>query len=500
MKKLLKSFLVVVVAVCVAMPLVVCKKKVSPTTANTDNIKTVAGVNTNGGMTVVNGEYLYFINGSKTNDGTSSKDNTRGAICRVKYNTETGETSGDMEVVVDELAGFANGSISIFGDYLYYTTPCSDKNSSATVLYNKTVFKRYDLVNEKSYTIYTTELNSSSESIKFAYYVVGDSLNLVVYEQSNATIKSFKIGEDVTLNYEITEVVDCVLSETNGKLNSSDVTVDANSFVFYSIAPGTGEYPNSGYKVYKTSPVTNNSVKISEGKEISFVTIRAGKLVYSYDEKVFASEITSGAQTISTEFTSCISYKIYENAIYLENYKLIKGEGSSKLVKSNGDIVMLVIEEDVPSFSLLYRAASSNEPIVEQVANLGDDEYKDFEFAGFGLVEEIITEKDETNNIEEEKGTFLNVFFKNSSKLYKLAIAEVSEDNSDELSVCKYASKFQITGSTLSTTNGILTPEAIGNYLFILVQDSDKNNYLTKIDLSNRDPNTEETDLFQIKE
>lgn len=502
MKKFLKSFLVVVVAVCVAMPLVACKKKVSPTTANTDNIKTVAGVNTNGGMTVVNGEYLYFINGSKTNDGTSAKDNTRGAICRVKYNTETGETSGDMEVVVDELAGFSNGSISIFGDYLYYTTPCSDKNSSATVLYNKTVFKRYDLVNKKSYTIYTTELNDEDESLKFAYYVVGDSLNLVVYEKSNYTIKSFSIGDKIKTNYEITDVVDCVLSENNGKLNSSDVTVDANLFVFYSLAPETGEYPNSGYKVYKTSPVTNNSVKISEGESLTLTAIRAGKLICSLDSEVYVNSIVSGKQTLEFTNLNCISREVYENAIYLENYKLDDSGSNAKLVKSNGDIVVLAfVDEEEPYFSLIQWTSNNGTPVEKYIAVSSiEDEIEDFEFIGIGLVEEVITEKDEDKDIEEEKGTFLCVFFKNDSVLYKLHIAKVSASNSSELDVEEFSEKTKLTTSTLSSTDGILLPEAIGNYLFILGQDDDKNNYLLKVDLSIVKDSSEKSDFFQIKE
>ena len=116
MKKFLKSCLAILAIVCVSFSFVGCKKKVSDTTTNVDNVKLSGGVTTNGGMTVVYGDYLYFINGSKDNDGTSPKDNKRGAICRVKFDMTTGETTGDMEVVIDELAGFSNASLNIFGE------------------------------------------------------------------------------------------------------------------------------------------------------------------------------------------------------------------------------------------------------------------------------------------------------------------------------------------------------------------------------------------------
>ena len=102
MKKIFKSCFLVLVAVCVSFSFVGCKKKVSPTTTNTDNIKSSNGVTTNGGMTVVSGDYMYFINGTKTNDGTSQKKNTKSAICRVKYNKGT-INKDTYEIVVDDL-------------------------------------------------------------------------------------------------------------------------------------------------------------------------------------------------------------------------------------------------------------------------------------------------------------------------------------------------------------------------------------------------------------
>ena len=60
---------------------------------------------------------------------------------------------------------------------------------------------RYDLVNKKSHEIYTTQQNNKDETISYAYYVVGESLNLVVYETKNATITSLKIDDKITTNY-----------------------------------------------------------------------------------------------------------------------------------------------------------------------------------------------------------------------------------------------------------------------------------------------------------
>lgn len=501
MKKILKSCLLMLVAVCVSFSFVGCKKKVSPTTTDTGSIKLSNGVTTNGGMTVVRGEYMYFINGTKANDGKSQDDNTRSAICRVKYDIATGKTSGDMEVVVDELVGFSDGSLYIFGDYLYYTTPSDGENSNGDVLYNKTVFKRYDLVNEKSYTIYTTELNSSSEVMNYAYYIVGDSLNLLVFEKSNATIKSFKIDKKVVENYTISEVTGCLFSENTGKVTTG-AAVDANSYVFYTKTPATNEEVQTGNKVYKTSPVKDNGVLISEGREISLLTIRAGKLIYSVGEFIYADTITSGKDTLKVDNTNCISRATLENAIYIENYSLKEVSGKKHLVKTPGSISILTMTKatDTASYIDIFEWTSTSNGPEDNSAQIGFmSSATDFNFIGLVELEEVVTEDDEkTTDVNEEvKRKVLYAFFMESSLVYKIEIAEVKDENT---MVVSSSERIKLSTSKVSKNDGLLVGEIVGNYMFILSEDKDKNVYLVKIDVTPTKNATKEADKFALEE
>ena len=153
--KNLKRFLSVVIAFVCVFTFTGCKPKVSATT--TDMSKTIYNEQmTNGGVTIVHDGYLYFINGTKENNGTSAKKNVKSAVCRVKIDEEGVIDEETYEVVVDNLVGFNNGSIAIFGDYLYFATPNDEVNYQDVVLYYQTNFMRYDLVNKKSYLLYTT--------------------------------------------------------------------------------------------------------------------------------------------------------------------------------------------------------------------------------------------------------------------------------------------------------------------------------------------------------
>ena len=180
MKNILKTCACFVLAFVCLIGFSACGKKVSPTT--TDSSKTMYnGIQTNGGITAVYNGYLYFINGTKSKDGASLKKTKRGAICRVKIDNNGKIDSNTYEVVVESLAGYDYGSLYFFGDYMYYTTPNSAVNYEDTVLFNQTKFMRYDLVNKKSYNIYTTKKNDSNEKLSYAYYIVGGELELVVY-------------------------------------------------------------------------------------------------------------------------------------------------------------------------------------------------------------------------------------------------------------------------------------------------------------------------------
>ena len=96
-------------------------------------------VSSNGGFAVVKGDYVYFVNGSQE----STADNTfgsvvKGALVRAKladvnqYGKET-----PAEVVIPKLIYTEykanNSGFYIFGDYVYYPTPSTEKNMQGTV-------------------------------------------------------------------------------------------------------------------------------------------------------------------------------------------------------------------------------------------------------------------------------------------------------------------------------------------------------------------------------
>lgn len=464
MKKILKiTFSVVLAFVCV-FSFTACKKKISATTV--DVSKTIVnGVQSNGGVTAVYGDYLYFFNGVRTNDGTTLEDVTRSAIYRVKYNAADGSIDETTyEVVVDNLAGYEKGSLYFFGDYMYYATPCTDKNNKATVLYNKTNFMRYDLVNNKSYKLYTTQQNDEKESISYAYYVVGEELHLVVYETNNATITSLKINKDVKTNYVISNVASCVLSENYGTCVTKNAPIDANNFVFYTTAHGEvkEDAVQTGNKVFRTSPVSNNPELICDnGSTISILSIRNGKLIYTCDSTVYAETISGAAnEKLYMGHSTTIAYNYSADASYLF------------IENSDGTISVLYYDSKAYNLNIVTWKNESLEPVTIQEFTKDDK----FEF----LTTTTITETEEVEGSETpETHEVTYLIYINSTKLYKI---EIAYDGNYSDSV--FADAIQLTSTAVASASGNLVPEVIGDYLYIFAENSDKNKYLYRVDIT----------------
>ncbi len=479
MKKLIKSCVCVLLMCVVAISVTACGKKLSPTTTDTSSVKSTNGVSTNGGMTVVAGDYLYFINGTKTNDGTSIKKNTRAAIYRVKYNTETGEIDDTTyEKLVSSLVGFEKSSLYVFGDFLYYAIPCSEKNHKAEVLYNKVTFMRYDIANKKAYELYTTNQNTSG-TISYAYYVDNNSLNLLVYEAADTSITSLKIGKEVKVNYIINNVSGCIFAENNWQ-KPADAAVDASNFVYFTKAHETGDAVQTGVLVYRISPTNAEAVALlcDNGKDIKLLTVRNGKLIYSVGETTYATAVAGNASDkLVFDTANVITYVSETNIIYMEN--------------ADGSISVLTYDA---SFTITVKKWKDGIEIdhhtVNTLSGTTDDK---FSFVGLVTVDEEVKDSDP---VETEKVQYL--IYVNNNVIYKLEIARENAQGDMELS--SYSQPIKLTTTKVQPANGTLIPEVIGNNVFALSEDSDKNIYMYVMDLSIDDDATEEAKMIGVKE
>ena len=471
MKKFIKTFLALVLVAVSAIAFVACGPTYSETTNST------SGVVSNGGSAVKYGGYLYFINGTNANDGTNNTAGqvTRGAIYRAKLNNQGDvilDEDGNItqtEVVVSSLVGYNNGSISIFGDYLYFASPNAGQNSKGTILYNQTCFYRYDLVNKNLQRLYTTKLNDSSESVTYAYYKQGSKLFLMVYEKNNKTLTSVEINTNVKVNVIADDVQNVLFSEHNGEVQVEARNSVAEKYVYFTRAALEEGGARTGVRVYKVLPDGSGEKLISEGKSVSLLSIRSDKLLYSYDSKIYLSAITTGADTLGFGLENLVSYSSYDKVVFVED-----GDGVAVLFYESKNIRYLKLDANgvVPEFS---ENSNGNNRIV----------YTFDSDVTISFIDTFV----EKNDLNED---VFGVIYKKDSLLYRVVYKNLGTGERDPK---------KLTTTTCNDASGNLTPEVVDGYIYFYNTEN-SNTYLYRATLDAPASNAvdENGDRVSVKE
>lgn len=193
----MKKFLCLVLALGLALSFVAC------TGSWNSSVSDYSGeVSSNGGFAVVKGDYVYFINGV----GDNTDDNTfgtpvKGALVRVKV-SDLANDSPACEVVIPKIfystADEGSNGFYIYGDYVYYTSPNTDKDKTGTVQNTKLDFLRTRLDGTD-----TTKITTVSDlTTPFRYVESGDTVYLVMYttdSDSNNVLVSYDATKSDTL-------------------------------------------------------------------------------------------------------------------------------------------------------------------------------------------------------------------------------------------------------------------------------------------------------------
>ena len=147
-RKKIVSLTIAAVCLASAFTLSGCGEKAWSLDEKLSYTSSAAAAISNGGFSVEKGEYVYYINGSAAYDGDNTFNKVeKGALMRIsKQNLQAGDYT-KTETVVPLLFAAQNyeSGIYIFGDYVYFATPTTDKDLDGKVLSDSLDFKRAKL-------------------------------------------------------------------------------------------------------------------------------------------------------------------------------------------------------------------------------------------------------------------------------------------------------------------------------------------------------------------
>ncbi|MDE7379726.1 MAG: hypothetical protein K2N14_01620 [Clostridia bacterium] len=136
-------------------------------------------VTSNGGFLTQTGDYVYFINGKASNtDSNKFGSVLKGSVQRIKKSDLDAGNYAKTDTVVPSViySGSYNAGIYIYGDYIYYTSPTTEKNTSGEVLNSNLDFKRTKLdgTGTSGYI-----WQSSDNAVDYRYVEVNDTVYII---------------------------------------------------------------------------------------------------------------------------------------------------------------------------------------------------------------------------------------------------------------------------------------------------------------------------------
>ena len=358
MRKILTALLTLVLVVLTAFSLTAC----SPDDWKGTSMKEWGDVISTGGVITETDNYIYFINGITTSSG----DNSFGTPVKGSLMVADKSDLSKSEIVVPKLFTSRDYSAGyyVYGSgaetYVYYGTPCTEKNSSGAVANDQMTFMRTRLDGLKSDTYFTLpsleveyRIVENAGKVYIVYYDTEDSA-LKCYDTTNkstsviAKTESNVAGKFTSLNS--FKFVD------NGYLDQATLiyTVDVFSEDYNPIKAEKDDYtrPKESYNkvfTYKAgegrafdNETAGTVVLDGKTNELTYTLnyVKDGNVYYTQkdvyaNEKSFASKVGEIADDSKQEDLANISLATASNLIvaYDEVYS-INEEGTAIIKKS----------------------------------------------------------------------------------------------------------------------------------------------------------------------
>ena len=318
----------------------------------------------NGGLAVQKGEYLYFVNGYTSVSNLTSGDNKGGeeysAIYRTKLtnNEITYDEDGKIEnceLVIDKICGFEKTAIYIFGDYIYYATPNTEKvisDESISSNFQLTDFYKAKLDGTGRTHIYKT--TEASDSTKFAFYKVNDvnEVYLALYDGTKLVFVNCSSKTVHTISESISSVAMPVVPNYNAENNQIS---KGASYIYYTRS-GTDD-----------EALANGNVaccaKIGENKEIVLATG-----TYTYTVKSATNEALVFTKKTSYDLNAN-NYAITYNYDAQGNIALDLQNGGVQLDSTAHSDILLCTYEDGNCVGMISKNSSNKLVFIDIVNN-----------------------------------------------------------------------------------------------------------------------------------
>lgn len=177
----------------------------------------------NGGFAVKKDNYVYFINGIESYDADNTYNKpVKGGVYRISEDNLKNHNYAAADRVVPKIvySGNYDGGIFIYGDYVYYATPSTDKDTSGAV--RNTVLEFTSTKLDGTETRKEAYLSIDNNSAQYRFVEEGGTV-YILYEETADNVTSLRSyntsdGTDTVLAYNTESIIYDKTDKTNPRV------------------------------------------------------------------------------------------------------------------------------------------------------------------------------------------------------------------------------------------------------------------------------------------
>jgi len=415
----------------------------------------------NGGLAVQYGNYIYFVNGMSAQEASNSFGKvTKGAIARLELDSQGKIIEGSTKIIIPKIvfATEKNNGLTIQGDYIYYSTPSTEKNSKGDPKVDEMWLLRSRLDGSK------TEIVKKFKDFSITYKVMDDHIVYdITNEDGEKELRSISLNEkkfpDNLLASKIT---------SKFYVSAQDGVNPLRNYVFYTKAnEKETDYSNAVYVANGSGSI--NKKVIEKGNYSAekllhpdgyMLTITDTVTVGNDTIKLIYNKTDRGANTISMG-TYSYDFKVSEDFAFNEEGEVRYSNGAnySKLRFLTNKYILASKTDKIELLTLSDKTVSVRQEVMSFLPT-----FYDFEAIDNSLV---------------------TTYFKDN-KFYKIKLFDIDESGAYSLNL---GTAMLLYDSSVSST--WLDPEVIGSYLYFFNNNISNNTYA--LDLSKVEPRNEKS-------
>ena len=322
-----------------------------------------AAVYGNGGLAVIKGGYVYFANSYETQSTVGVGGNAYGstelsAIYRTKLNgqglvdTDYNGMPVGAELLAPQIAGYEKGQIYIFGNYIYYMTPITQKDHSGTKQTGLYGFERVSLNGSGHQTLF--EVTTVYSTFNFAFYQMGNYVYILYYNGTDVHSVAINMNSGSKTDRTIAIGVTSVAFPTETAFNTA-YTNDFSTYIYYTRSTAKTDNVADGFF---SQVISKAKIDGSSKADIWFVP-SATKTTYTLKQVtnnrlyfedsnnyIYSANAADGQQDFTvnaTQYSVLTTADLTKYTVLADSHNIDMGiialnKNSGSLLQYNGDI------------------------------------------------------------------------------------------------------------------------------------------------------------------